>query len=60
MTDGRGLRAIMEEILLDAMFDVPSEEDIAQVIVTKEAVLGEDKPTLVPRAKLARRRDLSA
>ncbi|HJE51485.1 MAG TPA: ATP-dependent Clp protease ATP-binding subunit ClpX [Tessaracoccus flavescens] len=59
-TGARGLRAIMEEILLDAMFDVPSEEDIAQVIVTKEAVLGEDKPTLVPRAKLARRRDLSA
>jgi len=59
-TGARGLRAIMEEILLDAMFDVPSEEDIAQVLVTKEAVLGEDKPTLVPRAKLARRRDLSA
>lgn len=60
-TGARGLRAILEELLLDVMFDVPSEEDIAQVVVTREAVVGEAKPTLVPRAKLARRRrDLSA
>ena len=59
-TGARGLRAIMENLLLDTMFEVPSDEDVAQVLVTREAVTGESAPTLVPRAKLARRRDLSA
>ncbi|WP_040282003.1 ATP-dependent Clp protease ATP-binding subunit ClpX [Tessaracoccus massiliensis] len=59
-TGARGLRAILEELLLDVMFDVPSDEEVAQVIITKEAVLGEEAPTLAPRAKVARRRDLSA
>ncbi len=59
-TGARGLRAILEELLLETMFDVPSDEDIAQVVVTREAVRGEGRPTLLPRAKLARRRDLSA
>ena len=59
-TGARGLRAILEELLLDVMFDVPSEDDIAQVIVTKASVDGVEEPILVPRAKLARRRTLSA
>lgn len=59
-TGARGLRAILEELLLDVMFDVPSEEDVAQVVVTRDAVDGVAPPTMVPRAKLARRRDLSA
>jgi ATP-dependent clp protease, ATP-binding subunit clpX len=59
-TGARGLRAILEELLLDVMFDVPSAEDVAQVIVTREAVLGEAPPELVSHARVARRRDLSA
>lgn len=59
-TGARGLRAILEELLLDVMFDVPSDEDVAQVIITREAVLQEAEPEIVPRAKLARRRNLSA
>ena len=59
-TGARGLRAILEELLLDVMFDVPSAEDVAQVIVTGEAVLGEAPPELVSHARVARRRDLSA
>ena len=59
-TGARGLRAILEELLLDVMFEVPSEEDVAQVLVTRDAVDGVAAPTMVPRAKLARRRDLSA
>ena len=59
-TGARGLRGILEELLLDVMFDVPSEDDVAQVLVTKDAVDGVAAPTMVPRAKLARRRDLSA
>ncbi|GAB3820723.1 ATP-dependent Clp protease ATP-binding subunit ClpX [Tessaracoccus terricola] len=59
-TGARGLRAILEELLLDVMFDVPSDEDIAQVVINGDAVSGEGAPELIPRAKLARRRDLSA
>ena len=59
-TGARGLRAILEELLLDVMFDVPSEEDIAQVVITHDAVTGQGQPELVSGAKVARRRDLSA
>ncbi|AQP44877.1 ATP-dependent Clp protease ATP-binding subunit ClpX [Tessaracoccus flavus] len=59
-TGARGLRAILESLLLETMFDVPSDEDVAQVVVTAEAVRGEALPTLIPRAQLASRRDLSA
>ncbi len=59
-TGARGLRAILEELLLDTMFDVPSGEDIAQVVVTRHSGESTQPPPLVPRAKLARRRDLSA
>ena len=46
-TGARGLRAILEEVLLPVMFDVPSEDDIERVIVTKEVVAGEVSPTIV-------------
>ncbi|RRD49606.1 ATP-dependent Clp protease ATP-binding subunit ClpX [Arachnia propionica] len=59
-TGARGLRAILEELLLDVMFEVPSAEDVAQVVVTREAVLGEGSPERVPAELVARRRDLSA
>ena len=59
-TGARGLRAILEETLLNVMFDVPSREDIAQVVITAEAVRGDEQPTMVPRAQLASRGELSA
>jgi ATP-dependent Clp protease ATP-binding subunit ClpX len=48
-TGARGLRAIMEEVLGPIMFDVPSDEGIGRVIVTKEAVINNAAPTIVPR-----------
>ena len=57
----RGLRAIMEEVLLPVMFDVPSEDDITRVVITREVVLDNVNPTIVrrevaaPRAKRARK-----
>jgi ATP-dependent Clp protease ATP-binding subunit ClpX len=48
-TGARGLRAIMEEVLGPIMFDVPSDEGVATVIVTKDAVLNNAAPTIVPR-----------
>jgi ATP-dependent Clp protease ATP-binding subunit ClpX len=48
-TGARGLRAIMEEVLGPIMFEVPSTEDVARVIVTKRSVLENAAPTIVPR-----------
>jgi ATP-dependent Clp protease ATP-binding subunit ClpX len=48
-TGARGLRSIIEEVLLHVMYDVPSRGDIAKVIVTREVVFDEVAPTLVPR-----------
>jgi ATP-dependent Clp protease ATP-binding subunit ClpX len=48
-TGARGLRAIMEEVLLTVMFDIPSRKDIARVIITAESVTEQAPPTLVLR-----------
>jgi ATP-dependent Clp protease ATP-binding subunit ClpX len=61
-TGARGLRAIMEEVLLNVMYEVPSREDVAKVVVTGEVVLENVNPTLIPRDQLERkqRREKSA
>ena len=48
-TGARGLRAILEEVLLGVMYEVPSREDIARCIIDGDAVLEKVNPTLVPR-----------
>lgn len=45
-TGARGLRSIIEETMLDVMFEVPSQEDVQVVRITKAAVEGTDKPIL--------------
>lgn len=45
-TGARGLRSIIEETMLDVMFEVPSQEDVQAVRITKAAVEGTDKPIL--------------
>lgn len=45
-TGARGLRSIIEETMLDLMFEIPSQEDVTCVRITKEAVEGTDKPIL--------------
>ncbi|MED9787725.1 MAG: ATP-dependent Clp protease ATP-binding subunit ClpX, partial [Latilactobacillus curvatus] len=45
-TGARGLRSIIEEVMMDMMFDIPSREDVAKVVVTKEAVDGAANPQL--------------
>lgn len=42
----RGLRSIIEETMLDIMFEIPSQEDVTKVRITKAAVEGTDKPVL--------------
>jgi len=48
-TGARGLRAIIEEVLLHVMYDVPSRGDVEKVIVTREVVDNDVSPTLVLR-----------
>ncbi len=46
-TGARGLRAIMESIMMDAMFEVPSDDEVKECIITKESVTGDEEPMLV-------------
>jgi ATP-dependent Clp protease ATP-binding subunit ClpX len=46
-TGARGLRSIIEEVMRDVMFDVPSREDVTGVVITEGAVLRQDEPELV-------------
>lgn len=45
-TGARGLRAILEDVMMDIMFDIPSREDIVRVRITKDAILGKNEPIL--------------
>lgn len=45
-TGARGLRSIIEETMMDIMFEIPSQEEVTKVRVTKAAVEGKDKPIL--------------
>jgi ATP-dependent Clp protease ATP-binding subunit ClpX len=48
-TGARGLRAILEEVLLDVQYDLPSRDDIRRCVITAEVVSSGVNPTLVPR-----------
>ena len=54
-TGARGLRAIIEDIMLDVMYEVPSRVDVTKVVITKDIVEKKEKPLLVtvdPRRKV--------
>jgi ATP-dependent Clp protease ATP-binding subunit ClpX len=55
-TGARGLRAIIEEVLLHVMYDVPSRGDISKVVVTREVVDDDVAPTMVPRETEAKKK----
>ncbi len=50
-TGARGLRSIVEGLLLDTMFDLPTETDIAEVVVDKDVVEGRKEPVRVLKGK---------
>ncbi|MGX1160691.1 ATP-dependent Clp protease ATP-binding subunit ClpX [Arthrobacter sp. SLBN-100] len=54
-TGARGLRAIMEEVLLPVMFDLPSREDVASVVITEDVVLRGAEPTMIPHVTKRRK-----
>lgn len=46
-TGARGLRSILEEVMLDVMYDIPSREDIAKCIVTRETIMKKEQPRII-------------
>ncbi len=54
-TGARGLRAIMEEVLLGVMYDLPSRQDVRKCVIDSEVVLDGVNPTLVPKGEAASR-----
>ena len=55
-TGARGLRAIIEDIMLDVMFDTPSRKDVTKCVVTKEVVLRREEPLLVTSERKGRKK----
>jgi ATP-dependent Clp protease ATP-binding subunit ClpX len=53
-TGARGLRAILEEVLGPIMFDIPSDDEVGRVVITRESVVQNAAPTIVPRASMLR------
>jgi ATP-dependent Clp protease ATP-binding subunit ClpX len=54
-TGARGLRAIMEEVLLNVMYELPSRHDVHKCVIDKSVVMSGVNPTLVPRQEPAPR-----
>ena len=50
-TGARGLRSILENIMMDVMYDIPSDETITKCIITKECVLSNEKPKVIKNTK---------
>lgn len=58
-TGARGLRAIMEEVLLETMYELPGRTDIGKVVIDAETVTEQVNPTLVPRKPQRQRKAAS-
>jgi ATP-dependent Clp protease ATP-binding subunit ClpX len=53
-TGARGLRAILEEVLLDVMYDLPSRTDVGRCVIDRAVVLDRVHPTLVPMGEMSK------
>jgi ATP-dependent Clp protease ATP-binding subunit ClpX len=50
-TGARGLRAILEDVMLDVMYELPSLADLTECVVTRDVILGAERPILVSERK---------
>jgi ATP-dependent Clp protease ATP-binding subunit ClpX len=50
-TGARGLRAILEDVMLDVMYELPSIPDLSECVVTRDVILGLERPILVSERK---------
>lgn len=53
-TGARGLRSIMEQTMMDVMYEIPSDENVTECVITRSAVEGESKPLLVRKGEAPR------
>jgi len=59
-TGARGLRAILEEIMLDVMYEIPSRDDISKCIITKDTIIKREKPLVVTAERKKKRKEETA
>ncbi|QDR80030.1 ATP-dependent Clp protease ATP-binding subunit ClpX [Sporomusa termitida] len=59
-TGARGLRAIIEGIMRNVMYDIPSRTDVAKCIVTKEVIVNKEEPVLVTAERKTKKKEESA
>ena len=50
-TGARGLRSIMENVLLDTMYDLPSMENVSKIVIDEAVINGESKPLMIYEGK---------
>ena len=46
-TGARGLRSILESVLLDTMFEIPSQSEVSKVVIDESVIEGKSKPLLI-------------
>jgi ATP-dependent Clp protease ATP-binding subunit ClpX len=51
-TGARGLRAILEDVMMDTMYDLPNFEDVEACLVSRNTIFGREKPTLVEKKRM--------
>ena len=55
-TGARGIRSIMEKVMMDVMFEIPSDETIEKCIITKNSVLGKEGPIVIRKGEKAEKK----
>ncbi len=50
-TGARGLRSIVEDLLIETMFEIPSDKEVEKVIITKETVINRERPKIILKKK---------
>jgi ATP-dependent Clp protease ATP-binding subunit ClpX len=55
-TGARGLRAIMEEIMLEVMYDIPSRDDVEKCVITKDVIMKKEDPLVVTAEKPSKKK----
>jgi ATP-dependent Clp protease ATP-binding subunit ClpX len=56
-TGARGLRAIMEEVMMDIMYEIPSQEKIKRCIITEKVILGKEQPRMIKMDRKTKREE---
>jgi ATP-dependent Clp protease ATP-binding subunit ClpX len=59
-TGARGLRSILESILLHPMFEIPSDNDVTKIVIDEGVVTGDSEPLKIYAAKLDKKRSANA